>query len=722
LSAPGGLARAAGLSALAFVGLMAVPQPAAADTTIEVTTPAEGYHQTGAATPLLVTIQADRALSGTLSANFDGSFGGAQRIEVPGGSAKEVVFLVTTPPWSTQGQVTFDGAETGDNASARINLKTAGTDEIVAVLPSLAVAREVPASAELAIEVGVARLFPLDTVLLSAGPDVLTPFSQLLASAADLEALDDTQLEAVRTWLGTYGGTLVLDEAPGTPTPLDEGGDLIGTGSDVIYGVGQIRYTQGEATAGRYDGLLRPTVTRSSDEFPFGPAQFGAFPTTITLASDAGVRIPAIGSLVGILLVYVVVVGPLLWLVLRRTRRETMLWAVLPALALLTTLAVYGIGRAMRSEASAAHATVVADLPATRIISSQVLVTSPNGGRAGVELDEAWRPLSILSDEMFFGFGPGGAAPARTQSLDGSDLIIDLPAGGVGVVSAETTQPAAEPSWDFDLEATDEGLEGTVTNLTDLTLDEVYVTSGQGFTRIARIGPGEAAQVTLRGSNRPVITSDRFSEQLMGNGDPMMVNDKGINPGMLSNWLGRRPGLRAPGYVMAVGWTRDLPSPLTTIRGQSVSSGRTAYLTAERVDTEDMAQGGRLELLRGMSTRVVDTPPPGTCTDISSTIRLTPGAVEGEGLPVLAVSTRAVTALDIWVGDRWLPAGLGQIGAGQNVALSLPPPSLDDGSLYARLQMNCDFWGIADPFPTLRPAEADDVVVDLTAAGDEGQA
>jgi hypothetical protein len=86
--------------------------------------------------------------------------------------------------------------------------------------------------------------------------------------------------------------------------------------------------------------------------------------------------------------------------------------------------------------------------------------------------------------------------------------------------------------------------------------------------------------------------------------------------------------------------------------------------------------------------------------------------------PVLDVSTGAISALDLWDGTSWLPAGLAEVGVGQNVTLALPPSALDDGSLYARLQMNCEFWGIADPFPTLRPAQADDDVLELGQLAD----
>ncbi|MEZ5412039.1 MAG: hypothetical protein R2761_28645 [Acidimicrobiales bacterium] len=718
--APWRLLAAAGALAVAAAGPIVAASPAAADTTLEVTTPADGHYLGGGMPiPLLVSIKADGAVKGTLVATFDGTFAGAQPVEVPGGSSKQVLFVVTPPPWSTSGQISFDGGS-GDSASARLNLQSAGSDEMVGVLPSLTEGRDLPATAQLDVDLGVARLYPFDPALLDAGgPDALGAFSQVLATPDDLAALPDSQLNALRAWVGTTGGTLVVDATPDAAIPLEAEPVPGATDGSATFGVGQVRFSDGRASTSAYDGIFGPTVPRDTAEFPFGANAFGLAPTTILLASDAGVRIPAIGTLVGLLVVYGLVAGPVLWLVLRRTRRETFLWLALPALAVVATGAVYGLGRAMRNDTSTAHATIVADLPATRVITTEVLVTAPGGGRAGVELGEGWRPVQSVSDEQFFGPAPfggiGGGGSTRQQSLDGNNLMTDLPAGGVGVVSAETAQPAAEPSWSFDLHTTDNGLAGTITNLSDSELENIMVVSGQGFDQVGSLGPGESAEVTLNGANRPVLTSDRMAEQLM-NGDPFTPNDKAANPGLLGNWLSRRPMLRSPGFVTAVGWTRDQPGPLHTARGATVDKGRTAFLTTARVDTSGLdAANGRIELVRGTSTRVADRSGANDCTDLTVTARLTAAAAVAQ--PVLDVSTRSVAALDIWTGGGWLPAGLDGVAGGPDVALALPDGANDDGTVYLRLQMTCDVWGIADPFPSLRSADASDEVVPIDADG-----
>jgi hypothetical protein len=700
----------------ATIGLSATP--AAAETTLDVSTPADGRYQPGRVTPLLVTIEADRAVAGTLNAVFDGFNAGSMRVEVPGGSAKEVVFSVAIPPWSGSGSVTFTGDNADDNARAGINLLPAGGDELVAVLPELA-ARDLPATAGLATDIGVARLIPLDVELLDTGRDVLGPFTQMLATADDLQSLEGERLDAIGSWVGSEGGHLIVDDELGSPIPIDLGEERPATGSAsqdevVNYGLGQIRFTAGAAASGDYDGLIKATPTRSVDEFPWGGGFGGGFPTTTILASDAGVRIPEIGSIVLMLIAYTLIAGPLLWFVLRRARREPMLWLVLPALALLTTGVVYVLGQAIRDETSTAHGTLIADLPTERNVSSQVLVTAPNGGTAGVTLGEGWRPVRVTSEEMFFD-GPFGQNTQSEAVLRGNDLSIDLPPGGVGVVGAETAEEAVAPSWSYELEADGGDLVGTVTNLTVHDLEDAFVSSGSGFDRIGSVGAGESVEITLRNVSSPPINGDPLIEQLWRN-DPFDGDRNGAsNPGVLVNWMSSKPELRLPGFVVIVGWTREEAGPLRTSGGAEVVAGRTAFLTADRLaDDAISASTGQVEFLRGWNSTRVDDVPGNGCTDFPVTLRIIPALEVLDGDPVLATSTRAVAALDVWTGDAWEPAGMAAAPAGE-VAIAVPDSALATGSLTVRTQMSCDFWGMSDPFPALREATSDDDVLTLGA-------
>lgn len=705
-------ARLALVAAASIAVVVSTATAASAETLIEVTTPADGRYQSGQPIPLIVTISADQAISGTLTATFEGFQAGSQTVDVPGGSTKEIVFVVTVPPWISGGSVRFDADDNSNDATAKVALTANQNDELVGVLGELTT-RNLPASAELSVEIGKARLYPIDPILLDAGPDALSSFSQIIVTADDLESMDSDQLGTVESWVASRGGTLVVDDDPGTSIPI--GTPPATDASSSHLGMGTIRYSSGQAQAGDYDGLLTPTASHSSDQFPWGES-FGGVPTTPSLARDAGVSVPPIGSLIIVLLIYLVLAGPIMWFILKRTKREPVLWLALPALALVATLGVYLFGRSLRANTTTAHATVVADLPSTRQISTQVLVTSANGGTEGVRLDDGWRPATVFSESMAFDGPFGRSSQSGTTTLVGSDLVADLPPGGVGVIAAETTTGAApDPAWQVELTGDDGSLKGTITNLTDYELEKVVVASGQGFHQISSLEPGESAEVTLRDANVPPMGNDRLIEHLWGD-DPWSGDDGPTNPGVVMEWLGRRPILRTPGFVLVLGWTREASGPVLTTRGAIVDAGRTAFVSANRIGDDAFAdEDYQLELLRGWNSGQVTDAVGNACADFPITLRLkTSEAVRTNA--VLDLSRRSIAAMDVWDGSEWLPAGV-QEAPNDRVILDIPPTALDE-ELYLRVMMGCEFWNMANPFPDLRPATADDEILTFGSPGD----
>ncbi len=173
------------------------------------------------------------------------------------------------------------------------------------------------------------------------------------------------------------------------------------------------------------------------------------------------------------------------------------------------------------------------------------------------------------------------------------------------MLSVEGTDPGTgEPSFAIDLVPDGPDLIGSVTNTTSETLTNVLVSSGQAISRIATLAPGEAKQVTLRNPNTVRIQGDVVTEQL-NSGDPWTPNDGDTNPGVLLDYLARSPRLRGAGIVMAIGWTRAAEPTIETLSGAPIANGRTAFLTAVRVDQskgDTSSAPAPLEFLRGYAS------------------------------------------------------------------------------------------------------------------------
>ncbi|MEZ5379223.1 MAG: hypothetical protein R2733_22180 [Acidimicrobiales bacterium] len=692
------------IALVAIVGVFGWTTAAGAATDLTVTTPADGHYQPGATTPLLVTIAADGAVEGTLRVSFDGQASASQYVEVPGGSEKQVVVMVGTLPWTTSASVTFDADGKDNDKTVRANITGPNGDEIVGVLPELA-GRELPATADLTVDIGQARLFPFDVALLDYGPDVLSPFSQILATPGDLEALTSDQLESLEGWLGSGGGELVVDAPVGTPLVVPIGD---ATSERVAYGIGSVTFTGGSAALGGFDDVFAPTTPRSADDFPWG-GFFGGFPTSIMLARDAGVKIPAIGSLALGLLAYTIVVGPVMWFLLRRRRSEPGMWLAVPGLAVVTAVGVWAVGLQLREGANTAHTTVIADLPTSRQVLSHVLVTSANGGLEGIELPDGWR--SISTNEENWG-GPVAVAAVPIQR-DGA-VLTELDPGGIGVLAAETTEPAGPPAFAIDVRPDGNELVGTVTNLTAFDLSEVLVSSGQGVANVGSLDAGASKDIKISGLNRSPFNGDPLMERMMQN-DPWSANDGVSNPGVLISWLSLRPGIRSPGLVMASGWTRDAPGPVRTEGGSIVEAGRTAFVSVVPLETSGVSSlTNQVTYLRGYNgSRVSDVPAGGVCTDFPLTYAVRPGDTIGaDETAVIEINRRSVAAFDVWDGGEWVPGQMASIEEADPV-IGLPASASTDGVVYLRVQMTCDMWSVSEPLPELRLATGDDDIIPL---------
>ncbi len=679
--------------------------PAAAQSSVETSTPADGWYQPGSVTPVIVVIQADGAQSGTIAIEFEGSIMATQPFEIAGGSTKRFVVPTPTTPWSVNGRVIV---ETGDETiSSRLALNPATDDEIVGVMPSLA-ARGLQATATLTVDTAQARLFAFDSTLLDIGPVALGSFTYLVAAPDDLEALG-TNITAVEDWV-IDGGRLIVDAAVDTPLPFDPGTPLLGAGSGNRFqlGSGMVEFTNNRISNSGFDGLITPTSGTSATNSPFGG--FGTMPSTPFLAADAGVRVPEIGAIVLFLLAYIAVAGPIAYTLIRRSNREPALWLIVPALALLATGGVWAFGRQLRDNVNSAHATLVVDLPVGRVIATQVLVAAPGGGVVGVDLPETWRPTPASFDDLMmnmeFGQGQGLTTPFERNG----ELVVDLAPGGVAVVQAETRRPSAEdPAWLVSLDLVDDELIGTITNTTTHDLTEITISSGQAVQRVGSMAPGQTIDVKLGQPGRFVTAEDPLMSRMWQ--IDMNSNTSPVNPSVLSSWLANNPQIAVPDNVLVLGWTRAADGPLSTTNGGIITDGRTGYLTATPLVASNGLIGpatNRVRVLRGWeSTRVTDQSR-AQFEEFGVTLQITP-ASDPAGQDLVLAATRFVAAMDVWDGDAWVPAGM--VDVADEGVFAIPDDALSDGSLYVRFQLGDEWWGRNDVFPTMRrQIPADDVL------------
>lgn len=654
--------------------------------------------------PVTVEITADRLVRGTVEVQVDGLAGSwAVPVEVPGGSSKQVVVVVPTPVGFPISEVQVSLRGGGDVVQAQPAVEALGEDELVGLLPGVAPA-DLPEPVTLVGEVGTARFVRLDLDLLAV-PGLLDPLGTIVAAADELGGLDAAGREQVLDW-ADRGGRLVVDGAPSASVAgLPDDWQLDGHERRAA-GLGEVRASSGRAAAGDWAAVVEPTPTVSSEEL----AAFGWFGSveslSDSLARDAGLDALDLPWLAGFVVVYIVLCGPVAFLVLRR--RRSLGWLVVPAVAVLFTVAAFVVGDDLRSGTTTSHGTVVEVGSVGTRATTVVGAVSRSGADGDASFPGGWTVAPL--DSSALGIGASGPI-AITTTPDGAQASIPLAAGDFGVARGSGPGPDLADGLTIEAVSEDGQVTGTVTNDSGLHLERVGVFVGRAGVHLGTIAAGDTVDFELRGGEfsrgdpyAPAEAQVWPSESGFGFeiGDASNPTTSVVNLPLLAEHLAPLgPNARPRGVVTVVGWTRDIDSP-ADISGPGRPAGRSVVIARRAVESADgsLAQGSvRREVLRG--PRGLELPLDeelGRMDGYLWRFTLPEGAAPPERS--LRVSVPGYLArVDAWDGDEWITVDrrsdqfFGDPAAQRIV--ELPAGVLLDGRVLMR------GFGISDFGPTM---------------------
>lgn len=649
------------LPLMALAGSLGPPDALAAPAgaaRLEVAAGYGGFHVPGRAVPVRVTVSADRLLRGDLLAGGVGTTEGRVRlpVEVPGGSVKRYVLVLPPGTVERDGDVRVELRSSGRVlARGEGRLRPADGQELVGLLPGVLAGRPVPAPAPLAVDAGLARFTPLDPADLGRGPVALEALSAIGLALDDLAALGPSARVGLRGWVAG-GGHLLVDAEPGGALPGLPEDWQPGPSRRAAAGRGEVRLTGGAMADGRWAGLVEPTPRGRLTDGPF----FSSHPVADIVARDAGLRLPRLATLFGFLAVYVLAVGPLTAIVLRRLCRPELAWVVVPALAVVFTLVSYGAGSGLRNGARVAHGSVVEIDGEAAIANTWVGLTRRGAGTARIAFPEGWavRPASFEDGRSSLpGVELGGQGPQAEVPLDVGEFGVVRASGPVTLPGG--VEVTAEPDGD-------EGARGRVRNRLPFALEEVAVFVGDGVTSVGRLAPGEEREFTVdpaTGSG-PAFGGPGWHQAFPGEirWEGSTGRDAAVN---LPLWQATRAELGAeltgPGTAVAVGWTREWRPPVR-LDGRSRSlDGRTAVVARAPVVPGPgpvAALAVRREVVRGPFPSLFgweSTSGP----DEGTVVRFTlpePAADRGTG-PFVLHSSIPLQTVEVWRDGVWESVG-----------------------------------------------------------------
>ena len=415
---------------------------------------------------------------------------------------------------------------------------------------------------------GVAPVvFPLTVADLPTRVEGWSVMDRLVWQDVDSNSLSPDQLDALRRWiaaggrLGIMGGsagigtlsafpddilpyrpTATVDADPAVlrsvlgPAP-DGAGDVIAmagtlargralatSGDRVVaaelgYGAGRVTILGFDTTTSwikdstAVEALWRTTMPpRTSD---------GTLLTDDSQLLQAVYQVPALAlppteGLLGIIGAYILIIGPINYLILKRLDRRELAWVTMPVLVLAFAAAAFGYGAFLKgTDVVVNEVAIVHGAPDATEATAQVYfgIFSPNRATYRVDVPGGALLASPISGDPFGqgsstldiiqGTGPGDPSAVRGLSVG---------TGSIRIVRAQV--PVTAPKMRADLRLVDGSLTGTFENASDRTLENVAVVLGSSVVVLGNVPAGESRDVKLVIRDNPFGAS--LADQIIG--------------------------------------------------------------------------------------------------------------------------------------------------------------------------------------------------------------
>ena len=362
---------------------------------------------------------------------------------------------------------------------------------------------------------------------LSGLPDDLLPFRPSttidIAPASIVSLVGLAPAEA--TDVPSFAGTLTSGQA------LATSGDRV-IAADLDYGSGSVSVigfdptTSWLATSHDVDSLWRRFLPQRTTSGPVVAADDSQIVGAVSQL--ASLALPPIGGLIAILGGYILLIGPLNYLILKRLDRRELAWVTMPALIVIFAAAAYVFGTTLRgTDIIVNEVAVVRGAPGATEGAAQVYVGvySPTSSTYQLEF-----PGSALLAAPISGEFAGNGDPTVLDLVQSDPAIVrDLAVGFSSQRTVRADSPASVPLVNATLSFKDGLISGTISNASQVALEKVAVVLGGSVVVVGDMPPGATKQVSLRPSGNQFFQS--LSDQIFGQvffGDSSGLSDDGL--------------------------------------------------------------------------------------------------------------------------------------------------------------------------------------------------
>lgn len=554
-------------------------------------------------------------------------------IDLPQGSQKAVTLYPAHSGFNVNAHVrVFDGKRLVAEATDKLTTVEPGARLYGALSPDLAGYAGL-ADRAAGREAVVARLTP---ETLPDRADALSALGTIIVDGAPTASLSDAQKAALRAWV-EFGGRLIIaggadaaqnvgglgDLAPVIPGATQNAGDLSAlagpAGVKSIPQGGTInvaRPAQGatvDARSGqtplivsrrtglgavtwlawspsteafrRWEGtlpLLRnlgaSSATSSTFASRFG---FNSWPLTQFLQNVAGGQLPSTLLVAGFLLIYTLIIGPGLYIILRRRDRREMAWLLVPLVTVLFAGLAYGANFLVRGTGTSVRILDVVDTHAssdTQRVTTYASLFSPGRRKYDIAMPQGYSVVGQPGDP-FSGGGFGGPVVVNGNGAPdiNAELLYRVETGSETVLrdvqadiysfkqwTANHVQTGQGPILGANLSSNGAGISGQITNRSDVALEDARAIYGNKMYKLGTVAPGETREV--QGAGEDIFGG--FGMEF--DGGPGDERENLLQQTLSSSFGpdGQHPE-SDPNEVLVIGWQKPGASPVRVLNARA---------------------------------------------------------------------------------------------------------------------------------------------------------
>ncbi|GAA3403855.1 hypothetical protein ACFFNY_02955 [Paenibacillus hodogayensis] len=315
---------------------------------------------------------------------------------------------------------------------------------------------------------------------------------------------------------------------------------------------------------------------------------------------------PAYGILTLLFLAYAIVVAPALYALLKRLDRREWAWFIIPVIAIVMSLGIYGIGASGRSS-TLAQTLAINELSGagggTRLEASSVFV--PSGGNYKLEWDGRRNVTPMMNNN---GRAIQNGKPdmiLRSEADKTSVDFLNVPYWSMRKVFLAKETMAGPAQFDYTIRFDAAGAKGEVVNKTNQDLYEAGVLIGGQWFRIGDLRAGEKKAYQISLGSTVFMQDSQWGSYIFpysGNRDQMSRERSLLNSYSLSRMASRQNSQQLDMYILGYAKTSG---KLFKVDGVPVQSEQTELLI--QPIQPDYLQGDRLFIPPGVIMPFVET-------------------------------------------------------------------------------------------------------------------